>query len=362
MPLAPKISVIIPSYNHEKFIRGTIESVLNQTFQDFEIVITDDGSTDNSVEIIKSIGDDRIRLFQFKTNRGACSAVNYCVKNSRGKYIAMLSSDDMFKPEKLEKQFNYLEKNKNKIAVFSYPSFIDEHGKVIPKKKIGDWNKVFYQPNRNSNEWLNFFIHNGNAICHPTMLIRKECYDSIGLYDERLAGLPDFDFWIRLLINKFEIHIITEELIFFRVLNKNLNASGDRLENHIRNAFEFTCLLNNFLNISDKKVLLEVFPEIAEEINPNSVLSQELIKFYIAIWAFNRKNYLFYIFSLQTLFELLGNKKSFDIIHKETGFDYPDFNKLTQKADIFNRYYLMRSKWYKYNLIFKTILKNISKF
>src|SRR4030042_7089075 len=103
----PKISVIVPSYNHEKYIGFAIESVLKQTFRNWELIIVDDGSTDNSVDIIKKYNDPRIKLF-IQTNHDAPYTINRGIKESVGEYIAILNSDDAFEPHKLEESIQTL--------------------------------------------------------------------------------------------------------------------------------------------------------------------------------------------------------------------------------------------------------------
>src|SRR4051812_32920737 len=107
----PKVSVIVPSYNHDKFIKECIESILNQTFQDFEVIITDSASQDHTVDVIKSFSDPRIQLFLQAQNEGITSAVNNCIKHSTGKYIAWINSDDIWNPRKLEVQVKYLDEH-----------------------------------------------------------------------------------------------------------------------------------------------------------------------------------------------------------------------------------------------------------
>ena len=107
----PKVSVVMASYNHEAFVREAIGSVLNQSYQDFELVITDDGSADGTVKAIQSVSDPRIRLNVFKENQGACAAVNDALARARGDYIAVLNSDDYFLPGKLEKQVAFVDAN-----------------------------------------------------------------------------------------------------------------------------------------------------------------------------------------------------------------------------------------------------------
>ena len=180
----PKVSVLIASYNHEKYIGYAIQSVLGQTYQDFEIVIVDDGSKDNSVEVIRSFTDPRIRLICFEQNQGACTAAKRLLQEAKGEYIAILNSDDAFLPEKLAKQVDFLDKNDKYGAVFSYAQIIDEAGEIFTDENHF-YSKIFVQENKSRHEWLRYFFYNGNCLCHPSIMIRSECYESVGFYDER---------------------------------------------------------------------------------------------------------------------------------------------------------------------------------
>ena len=105
------VSIIIPSYNRENVIKDAIESVLKQTLADIECIVVDDGSTDNTQDVLRGIDDDRLVYYRLDNNRGACYARNYGVMHARGKYIAFQDSDDIWDEHKLEKQFIFLEKH-----------------------------------------------------------------------------------------------------------------------------------------------------------------------------------------------------------------------------------------------------------
>ena len=124
------VSIIMPNYNSEKYVGETIQSVLNQTYQNWELLFVDDCSTDNSLEIVRSFGDDRIKILQNETNSGAAVSRNYALRLAQGKWIAFLDSDDLWIPEKLEKQISYM--NDNDIC-FSYTDYevIDEDDQLI---------------------------------------------------------------------------------------------------------------------------------------------------------------------------------------------------------------------------------------
>lgn len=139
------VSIITPTYNCAKFIGATIESVLNQTYQNFEMIIVDDASKDNTEEVVKSFKDKRIKYIRLSKNSGPAVARNRAMEEAKGKYMAFLDSDDLWKKEKLEKQINFIKKNKYKIICSDYEQ-IDEEGnklnKIIPCKKKVNYNGI----------------------------------------------------------------------------------------------------------------------------------------------------------------------------------------------------------------------------
>ena len=257
----PRVSIFVPSYNHASFVTATIQSVQAQTFQDFEIVVTDDGSQDGTPDIIASLHEPRLSLHRFSINRGACAATNDAVRRCQGEYLSLLNSDDCFLPHKLAKQVAFLDAHPEIGAVFAYPDYIDEDGVSVPASAsfCGD---IFKVPNRSQSEWLRQFFFAGNCLCHPTIMIRRCCYEQIGLYDERLAQLPDFDMWIRL-VNSFPIHIMPEPLIKFRVLPNGRNMSALRVDSAIRSEWESALILLHYLSLSPQMFAQVFTPEIA---------------------------------------------------------------------------------------------------
>lgn len=139
------VSIITPTYNCAKFIGATIESVLNQTYQNFEMIIVDDASKDNTEEVVKSFKDKRIKYIRLSKNSGPAVARNTAMEEAKGKYMAFLDSDDLWVPTKLEKQIKFIKKNKYKIICSDYEQ-IDEEGnklnKIIPCKKKVNYNGI----------------------------------------------------------------------------------------------------------------------------------------------------------------------------------------------------------------------------
>ena len=261
----PKVTVILTSYNHEKFIAEAIESVLNQTYTDFELIILDDASTDNSWNIIKSYNDPRIRAFKNTVNKlGDFSEV--FPDTVSGEYFAKHHSDDAWEPIKLEKQVAFLDSHPEISAVFTYVQIVDEAGEVL-KKTDHPYYKVFEQPNRSRYEWLNYFFYVGNCLCHPSILIKRDCYEN---FDSRWGfhQLPDFDKWVRL-CQKEEIYILQEKLVRFRVRDDELNTSGNRPDSRVRSQYELLQVLNQYRSISTVEELLKIFPSANIYINSN---------------------------------------------------------------------------------------------
>ncbi|MGL6298356.1 MAG: glycosyltransferase [Methanobacteriaceae archaeon] len=331
----PRISVVIPSYNHEKYVKETIESVLNQTFQDFEIIITDDGSSDRTVDKIKEFDDERIKLFVFEENQGACVAVNNCINKSKGEFIAVLSSDDFWELDKLEKQVKFLDENFDIAATFSKAYFIDENSEVIENWDNGStysfYENVFDVENRSKEEWSNHFFMNGNCLCHPSMLIRKEIYNDVGLYDERMANLPDFDMWIRICL-KYDIHIMDEKLISFRIRDDDSNVSAMTLKTAIRSKFEFNHVFNHYLSIENKEHFIKIFPEsdMYGHVR-NDTIPYFLARLAIELGIDNRQ-----IWGLNIIYDFMTIKKNTEILKEEYNFTYKYLIEMASEKDSFH--------------------------
>ena len=328
----PKVTVIIPLYNHAKFVAEAIQSALEQTYQNIELIIVDDCSTDNSVDIIKTFVDNRITILVNEINIGASATVNKIINMAKGEYIALLNSDDIWMPDKLEKQLAFLENNLKYVAVFSYAEIIDEDG-VVFKDKAHFYSKVFIQQNRARHEWLNYFFYNGNCLCHPSILIRKSVYFEVGLYNTLLASLPDFEMWVRILIHGYEIHIMDEKMVKFRILNNEQNASGNNIANKLRGAFEQHKIWDQFSNISSIGLFNKVFPEnIIDDIKQ---VPMQLVKTLLKSEKTTAQNW-----AINRLYDLLSKEAEYysDFILTN------EFIHLTSTHDVFNQIKLESTK------------------
>ncbi len=187
----PLISVVTPAYNVEPYISETISSVLAQTFTNFEYLIINDGSTDNTLAIANSFAaqDSRVRVIS-QTNRGGSGARNTGVKDSQGEYISFIDGDDIWHPTKLMRQLQQIQSlPKEAGAVFCWSELIDENGQSIgafQRAPLGkyDFNRLFKET-----------CPQGNGSC---LLVRNQCFQDAGLFDEMLSGSEDFEMWLRI--------------------------------------------------------------------------------------------------------------------------------------------------------------------
>ena len=324
-----KVSVILTSYNHAKYLREAIDSVLTQTYSDFELIIWDDASIDASWKIINDYSDPRIRAFRNDVNQRGGNIQRAFAQGVVGEYIAIMHSDDIWEPQKLENQVAYLDKNPQIGAVFTKALIINEDGALFQDHTHFYYN-VFNQPNRSRHSWLNYFFYHYNALCHPSLLIRRECYEDCGLYKPGLAVVPDLDMWVRLCM-KYEIHVLPEKLVRFRVRENELNTSGNRPETRIRWSFEFLQILNNYRKISSVEEMVKIFPDAKQYIKPEGYD----LDFALAMVALETSsNNMRDLFGLNILFEILIEPSRAKKIKELYGFSHKDFIALTAKRDI----------------------------
>jgi len=184
---SPNISIIIPTYNRAVYLSAAIDSVLCQTYKDFELIVVDDGSSDNTREIVQAYSDQRIR-YLYKKNGGAASALNLGIKNSRGNFIARLDSDDIFLPKKLEIQVESLDVNPDIGLVYTQAYNIDSEGNIL---------RLYLKNHTCPQEALKVMRH---FLFPPSqsIMFRKSCIDKAGYFDENIPIAEDWDFCIRM--------------------------------------------------------------------------------------------------------------------------------------------------------------------
>lgn len=325
----PTVSVIMATYNHANFVKQAIESVLSQENIDFEFLIADDGSQDTTRDVVSTVIDPRIKFFPNTENRGACIVTNELIERSSGEFIALINSDDYWTSDKLSYQVEIMRNNPELGACFGRANFVDKEGKSIATLPFGN---VFNQENRTQGEWLRHFFDLGNCICHPTMLIRKSCYEELGMYDNRLRQLPDFDMWIRLL-KHYNIFISDKELINFRIMPGE-NASSQTPSNAVRTMNEHMIIAENFFDNISKDILIEGFSDRLgiKDIPTDKHLEIEKAKLYLDYNQWLSRPYQ--IVGLSKLYKLLSDPILNNIMRVEYKMDDRWFHLKMGEIDI----------------------------
>ena len=221
----PKISVIIPSYNSGKFLNEAIESVVNQTYKNLEIIIVNDGSIDDTEKIAKEWQekDKRVRYLKYQSNRGLPAARNTGIKNSQGDYLAFLDADDIWLPSKLETQLEKIKETKSDLIFSNWYiwSAKSNHKSLAITKKI-------FLGSLNQSRLLCLFIRRnlGNP---STALLKKEKLFEVGFFDEELFSSEDYDLWLRFILKGGKISFINQPLIYYRKHSEQMTTNDYKM-------------------------------------------------------------------------------------------------------------------------------------
>ena len=219
--LIPAISVVMSVYNGEKYLREAVNSILAQSFTNFEFIIVDDGSADNTAAILDSYTDVRIIRKKNEQNTGLAFSLNKAISTARGDFIARMDADDFSMPGRLEMQFNYLTQNPQVAVVGSDFVSIDEAGRRLGRSA--------HVTTPGQVRWRLLF---GNAVAHPTVMFRKSLFEKGFRYDENMQASQDYDLWFRI----SEEHAITnlpEELLLYRRHTGRVSIKKNELQRRL---------------------------------------------------------------------------------------------------------------------------------
>lgn len=298
----PRITVLMPVYNCELYVKEAIDSILNQTFSDFEFIIIDDASTDKTLSIIRSYDDNRIKLIEKPENSGYTNSLNYGLGIARGEYIARMDGDDISLPARFEKQINFLDKNLEVVVCGS--SF-----KIIESEKI-------YSVCEN-HEKIKLAMLQDCPMGHPTVMMRKKVFQDYNLvYDISKEPAEDYDLWTRLsLLGK--LHNLQEVLLNYRMHTSQVSNKRNMEQKNA--AIEIKVNLLNYLNFEKNSETQNIL---------NKIIRRDLLSFEEIQLFPDLKNKL-----------IVANEISF---FEKTGFERYLLN-LTK--NIFKDYFLNREQY-----------------
>ena len=228
----PKVSVVIPTYNRANYILDTIRSVCQQTYHDYEIIVIDDGSTDNTVEVLGQLIEDNTIIYSRQNNCGESSARNRGITLAKGTYIAFLDSDDLFLPSKLGKQAAYLDSHVNDGFVHSWYSKFDNSGNDLGRRITSRYSGWVYPD----------MLLSWKVLISPScVMVRSDVMDEVGGFDEDQYWGADLDMWRRI-IKRHPIGLVPEVLTRVRVHAENLSANKAEslpwFERYLQKAFK----------------------------------------------------------------------------------------------------------------------------
>jgi glycosyltransferase involved in cell wall biosynthesis len=212
----PKVSVVIPTYNRAHLISETVQNVLAQNFRDYEVIVVDDGSTDNTKDVLRPFGN-KIKYI-YKKNAGLAAARNTGIEHSTGEYIAFIDDDDLWYPNKLDVQVGILDKNLQLGFVCSQADVINaQSGEVMYTLKKGWFNKENFES-----------LYNENFIPVLTVMMRRSCYEKLGGFDENQITGEDYDYWLRL-SKIYPFHFIDMPLAKWRMTPKSMSKNIEKM-------------------------------------------------------------------------------------------------------------------------------------
>lgn len=309
--MSPKVSVIIPSFNRAHLIDNAIQSVLNQTFVDFEVIVVDDGSTDNTKEVVTKYKDRVIYIYQDNNERS--SARNNGIKHSSGQFITFLDSDDLYLPDKLMVQVGAMVRNPDCGMSYSYSIWIDEEGRYLHT-----WRD-------NLNGWIypEMMLAKHNKIAVPSVMIRKSIIDSVGYFNELISTCEDYEYWCRI-AQKFPVLLVKKGLV---VINAKSQPSKDIFYSY------FSSTLSYYQNI------FAVDPSINEQIK-RDIFTDLAVKYYLnAISREDKKYIITEIKKINPSYRLLTRVKAFRLLSYNLIRKY---NGLGTVQRFFSNYLLIR--------------------
>ena len=315
------VSVYINAYNAEKFIEQTVNSILAQTYKNLKVVVIDDCSTDSTVDLLKAIKDDRLFIYSLPTNSHIAYTLNEGLKYMDGDYIAHCDADDLWQPEKIEKQVNFLENHSEYGACFTHTNMIDTDGKILEENNFYE---IYNIENRSQAQWLNFLCNKANHLNHSTFLARKEIIEKVGKYDLSMPSLHDFDYWMRL-VCVCPIWIIEENLVSTRIHSDNNHAMDMKKTNS--HDGEYERIVKKCISVCPENLFLEAFEDDlffkGEHTREETEIEKALVLSKIHTPAYYNP-----VLTVEILAELINDRKYYDILVNKFGLTPKRLNEL----------------------------------
>ncbi len=347
------VSVTINAYNAEKYIAETIESVINQTYKNLQIIVVDDASTDATAEIVRSFDDPRIELYTLEQNGHISNAINEGYRRVQGEYMVHIDSDDIMLPDLIEKTINFLENNSEYGAVFHRPIIIDKDGNDVCDEYLEN---IFNISAKTQADFVRLFFDSSNHLLHPGSTMRKCVMDDIGFHDMSLCYLHDFDYWTRLVI-KCPIYVFDEKLIKYRMDTTGAHNSDLGVKKTFAHNTEYARVIYQMVDNCPDDLFMEVFSDKLRIKGPHTHDEIEIEKAFLLqegliVLPQNK------ILSIAKFAILFQDKKYVELARDKFGFTIRDFYEL-QSSEILHDKGEIDTKQHEFNLKVIEFLKSI---
>lgn len=225
----PLVSIILPAYNCEKYIAASVTSIVEQVYDNWELIIVNDGSTDNTSTILSTINDQRIRIIDNNENKGLIYSLNRAIGESKGEYIARMDADDIAANDRIEKQVHWLLHHPDTAVVGTFIRIVDDEGKEKP-----DW--ILDRQTSKAEEIKRAMIRE-NCLAHPSVMVRSDVLKQYK-YSSVQKNVEDYDLWLRMLADGLIIEKVPQPLLLYRehatsVTSTQLKSQNPRYKNYL---------------------------------------------------------------------------------------------------------------------------------
>ncbi|WP_286005418.1 glycosyltransferase family 2 protein [Campylobacter avium] len=344
--MKPKFSILCPSFNHEKYVGFFIQSVLEQSFDDFELIIVDDFSNDKNVEKIKEFKDERIKLIQHEYNKGINASLNTAFENSMGEFIVLSASDDMFEKDALKIYYESFKADENLLCIYPNLQNIDENNNFIKndnEQKFGS-----------RAELLHHIFFENNCLNSPGLCMKRTCFEKIHPLPNALCNLQDMAMNINFLIDG-KILQLKERLFFYRKSTDKKSISSNQ-KAKTREKLELELVLDNFLKLKDINLIEQIFKK---ELEQSKIKPKEYnLDFLLGMLALKSNDLNRQFWGYHKMLNFYNNKENADRLYKDFAFSFKDFLELSTliKDEPHFKKYKKYKRLFNYSLILSSFL------
>ena len=309
----PLISFLCPSYNHERFVKYFLESLISQTNPNWELIIVDDHSTDNNVREIEKYKDSRIKLIENPFNMGINCGLNKAFELSKGQYISFCASDDMLRQDYIENVFMIFDNNPDTELLYCDLQVIDNDNKPI--------DKIIRNPKSDRYTVLNKLFMQENCMLSPGMVIKRELFKKILPLDIPMSQYQDYKMHIDLLLQS-DFVVLDKLCVLYRKADDQSGLSAFNEITTRRRHLEENLLMDSFLKIQDPAVLQRIF---TKELESFGTVTKEMIPFVLGNLAMKSREKYKKIWGYNQISRFINVPENYILLHRAYGFSYKEF-------------------------------------